>query len=333
MNGRVILFAALLWAAGSTQIIAACQGEDLFQQLEIKAPAIREAIAAKGQALPFAQGKLFRLTNAQGAQSYIFGTLHLTDPRATSLSPKLRSLLAQARLVALETIEDGASLRSAIGKDRAKQRAALLAPPAKRADRLLGPADFSSLEKLLTQRDLNIRDAKKLKATVLALFLDLPVCAIAKKGSPPYADEAIARLARARGIRVVGLETLTEQITILDGMTLENERDLLRAILRQDAHSEDIVETTIARYEAGDLGIMLAWMRSAEPMAEDGLANVPQAFWDRLIIARNRRMRERALPLLEKGNVFIAVGAAHLPGEDGLLRLLEARGFRVERIE
>lgn len=333
MNGRVILAAAVLWAAGSTQIIAACQGKDLFQRLETEVPALHAAIEAKGRAFPFAQGKLFRLTNAEGKQSYIFGTLHLTDPRVTRLSPKLRGLLAQARLVALETIEDGASPRSAIGKDRARQKAALLASPARRADRLLGPEDFFLLEKRLGQRGLSRRDAKKLKATVLALFLDLPLCAIARKESPPYADEGIAGLARADGIPVAGLETLTEQITILDGMSRENERDLLGAMLRQDAHSEDLVETMIARYEVGDLGIMLAWMRSAEPEAANGLATVPRAFWDRLIVARNRRMRERALPLLEKGNVFIAVGAAHLPGEDGLLRLLEAKGFRIEMIE
>ena len=44
-------------------------------------------------------------------------------------------------------------------------------------------------------------------------------------------------------------------------------------------------------------------------------------------------MRERALPLLAKGGAFIAVGVAHLPGEGGLLRLLEQDGFTVERID
>jgi uncharacterized protein YbaP (TraB family) len=44
-------------------------------------------------------------------------------------------------------------------------------------------------------------------------------------------------------------------------------------------------------------------------------------------------MRDRALPLLRQGSAFIAVGAAHLPGKEGLLRLLEEEGYRIEMIE
>jgi uncharacterized protein YbaP (TraB family) len=44
-------------------------------------------------------------------------------------------------------------------------------------------------------------------------------------------------------------------------------------------------------------------------------------------------MRDASLPLLQRGAAFIAVGAAHLPGENGLLRLLELEGYRIERLE
>jgi uncharacterized protein YbaP (TraB family) len=44
-------------------------------------------------------------------------------------------------------------------------------------------------------------------------------------------------------------------------------------------------------------------------------------------------MRDRAIPLLSQGGAFIAVGAAHLPGKEGLLRLFEADGYNIEMIE
>jgi uncharacterized protein YbaP (TraB family) len=43
-------------------------------------------------------------------------------------------------------------------------------------------------------------------------------------------------------------------------------------------------------------------------------------------------MAERIGRVLEKGAVFVAIGAMHLPGEDGVLNLLEQAGYRVTRI-
>ena len=47
------------------------------------------------------------------------------------------------------------------------------------------------------------------------------------------------------------------------------------------------------------------------------------------IDARNRRMLRNAMPYLEEGRVFIAVGALHLPGEHGLIGLLREAGFEL----
>jgi uncharacterized protein YbaP (TraB family) len=175
-------------------------------------------------------------------------------------------------------------------------------------------------------------NARDWKASVLALALDLPLCARKDVGAP-YADELIARMARARGLAVVGLETLIEQLNILDRLPIDVQRALLVATLRQADYAEDVVETTIARYVDEDTGGLLAWMKSPDFIPGVPEARTPPEFLRLLIARRNRRMRERALPLLAKGGAFIAVGVAHLPGEGGLLRLLEQDGFTVERIE
>lgn len=56
-----------------------------------------------------------------------------------------------------------------------------------------------------------------------------------------------------------------------------------------------------------------------------------EAFRERLIDDRNHRMAERLIPLLDR-RLFVAVGAGHLPGEQGILRLLEQRGFTATRV-
>ena len=53
---------------------------------------------------------------------------------------------------------------------------------------------------------------------------------------------------------------------------------------------------------------------------------------NRLIFQRNEKMVQRMKPLLEKIDAFIAVGAMHLPGEKGVLALLEKQGYEVTAI-
>ena len=48
-----------------------------------------------------------------------------------------------------------------------------------------------------------------------------------------------------------------------------------------------------------------------------------------LITDRNLRMRDRMLPLLEKGRAFIAVGALHLIDRNGLVELLRTAGYKL----
>ena len=52
-----------------------------------------------------------------------------------------------------------------------------------------------------------------------------------------------------------------------------------------------------------------------------------------LIDERNLRMRDRLLPILEKGDAFVAVGAMHLSGETGLVELLRQSGYTVTRAD
>ncbi len=338
VKDRPLQLAAVVWLLAATSAAtpagaAACHGADLFPMLRARAPEAFGAIETTARAFPFARGKLFRLAKGTSAPSYLLGTLHLADPRVTDFSPRVRDALAASKVVALEALEDGTRLRESMAKERDALRAALLAPEDRRADRLLDPRDFAALEALLDSRGLRRSAAGRYKATVLALLLDLPSCAIRTERARPYADELIGTIARERKIPVVGLETLAEQLTILDGLPRESERELLLAALHQQGHAEDVVETTIARYESGDIGALLAWMRADAPFPGTDAPPTPPAFLERLIDARNLRMRDRVLPLLAKGAAFVAVGAAHLPGEEGLLRLLEREGYAIERVE
>ena len=56
-------------------------------------------------------------------------------------------------------------------------------------------------------------------------------------------------------------------------------------------------------------------------------------FERRLITDRNHHMADRGAPLLDEGNVFMAVGALHLIGDEGLVELLRQKGFTATPVE
>ena len=328
---HALIFAVALCLTASRSAQADCHGHDLFPAFKSEAPATYDAIEKAASAMPFRHGKLFRLSRTGSDPSYLLGTLHLSDPRITSFSPQLTATLTGSKIVVLESVETGDVLRNAIKNSHAAWRRATLARENQRADNLLEKTDFEQLETLVANTGLPKSLAREFKPSALALLLDLPPCAV--RGKKPYIDKVVANIAREKKIETVGLESTIEQIEILNGLPREIDRDLLIAVLRRADRSEDFVETEIARYSEGDLGGLLAWLQSTEPIRGVAQAQIPPVFVNRLITLRNHRMHDRALPLLKRGGAFIAVGAVHLPGKDGLLSLFETDGYRIDALE
>src|SRR5262249_22421221 len=150
-----LILAAALYLTMSSAVQADCDGHDLFPALKSEAPAAYAAIEAAASAMPFRHGKLFRLSRAGSDPSYLFATLHLSDPRVTSFSPLLTATLTGSKIVVLETVETGDVLRRAIKDNPAAWRRATLARENQRANKLLSKTDFEQLEALAARSGLS----------------------------------------------------------------------------------------------------------------------------------------------------------------------------------
>ena len=124
---HALILAAAFCLTMSSAVQADCHGHDLFPALKSEAPAAYAAIVTAASAMPFRYGKLFRLSRAESEPSYLFATLHLSDPRITSFSPRLTATLTGSKIVVLETVETGDVLRRAIRNNQAEWRHATLA--------------------------------------------------------------------------------------------------------------------------------------------------------------------------------------------------------------
>ena len=149
-------------------------------------------------AMPFRHGKLFRLSRAGSEPSYLFATLHLSDPRVTGFSPRLTATLTNSKIVVLETVETGDVLRRAVRNDPAAWRRATLARENHRADSLLSKTDFKQLKSLAARRGFLKSVAREFNASTLALLLDLSACAVRLPGTRPPTLINSSPISRAR---------------------------------------------------------------------------------------------------------------------------------------
>ncbi len=261
--------------------------------------------------------RLWRIEGADHADdlpiSWLFGTVHVEDADVLKLFDPLVGLLDESARLVIEVDTAGLTRRD--------------------YDRLMLLGDDQSLEQIigstLFQRTLDATTQRGLTRSSLDRYR--PFAPILVLASPPrktgfFLDEKIRRLAVTRGKTVTGLETLDEQMNILGGMTLEDQMSLLSYTIDTKDELENDIQTLIQEYLRGDLGALLEQSRRQMNHPDRALA---QRLENRLLNERNRVMVERLLPMLSEQSNFIAIGAAHLPGDSGIIELLRQRGYHV----
>jgi hypothetical protein len=190
-------------------------------------------------------------------------------------------------------------------------------------EQVIGRKLYTESVKALSARGISTLGVEKQKPWAVMMALSTP---------PPRTGEFLDLVLQARATRqnlpVSGLETVAEQLAIFDGLPLPQQIALLEDTVRMQADLDREFEALHNAYLARDLAAIVAISEKHQP-GDERLYN---EVMDRLLDQRNRRMAERMAPLLKQGGAFIAVGAAHLPGETGLLRLLEKAGYRVTAV-
>ena len=121
---------------------------------------------------------------------------------------------------------------------------------------------------------------------------------------------------------------MKEQGEIFNDLTMDEQIKLLTdTVCHYDIVEEDF-DIMKSFYLKRDLGGLYNYAQRYA-MADEP---VYKKLMQRLINDRNNTMVERMQPMLQKGKSFIAIGAMHLTGEEGVLALLEKKGYRVKAI-
>lgn len=138
-------------------------------------------------------------------------------------------------------------------------------------------------------------------------------------------EMTLQQLATQKKIKMEGLETIADQMKIFDDLTKEQQAEMVMSGIRDEEKSKDQMKTMQQIYSRQNIDSLYSLVHS-----EGGvLAEEQNAFLDQ----RNRNWIPKIIQYAAKGKAFIAVGAGHLGGENGVIRLLEKEGYKVTPVK
>lgn len=259
------------------------------------------------------QGIVWKIEKNGLKPSYLMGTIHSDDSRVLQKQKQIMDLLSKTDSftaeIKLEMAEiqqfsrlmfysDGTELKSVIGENR-----------------------YANVRQLMVRHGISEMALANMKPWAVAVSLSMP-----KPTGGTVLDIRLYQEASLLGKKLYGLETPQEQIGVFEAFSVRQQIVMLDDTIRHYHELPIILEEMMRYYLDGDLSGL---ERASEKYMFRGDRLLAQEFHKRVLLDRNYRMLRRMHPRLLEGNSFIAVGALHLPGEEGLIRLLEKRGYRL----
>lgn len=279
--------------------------------------------AAAGAADP----PLYRVRNAAGHTLYVLGTMHVGAEGDAALNEAVEAAWQSTSALAAEVD------LAAFSQDRARAVSysrALLYADGDTADHHLSPETYA-----LGVAQLGLPEATLRRMRPAAWLSQAQSLAYEALGleSQWGMDAVLLNRAHQEGRPVYELETVEAQTALMQTMPDAAAEAQLHALLAEKDASRAELLALYAAWETGDAETIAALSQAeAERIPADAQADY-EAYARRLYDERNQAFAQAALDYLSAGEcVLMAVGAAHLPGKEGVVRLLENAGCQAERI-
>jgi uncharacterized protein len=270
--------------------------------------------------------------------SYLYGTVHVPDPRVLELPEVVRRALDAADSFSGEIPLDAGTQAGLLGR--------VLLPPGQDLRKIAGEEVFARVVKVIAK--VLGKDAPPGTAEVIgSVMATMKPWAVMSQlelleflpdisaGRQPL-DATLYSIAEKAGKELGALETVEEQIGVFEGFTNEEQVRLLVEALdeleKPRANGATPTKELIDVYLTGDLE-QLAAEANRQSSPEDPLNKKMVA---RVIDERNTKMADKIAELCARRPAhshFFAVGALHYAGETGIVSQLTKKGFKVTRLE
>lgn len=270
-----------------------------------------------GLFLPTNEGKKTLLWEVSGGNlskpSYFLGTMHILCPEDAFLSPAVQQILDTVETVYFELDLDNMGLMMAAMKNMAM-------------------LNDTTLSDLLTEEELEkvkslLADKIPFPFKVLERFKPMLISGLLSEQMLPCKAGAgtemlIMEEAVKRKLPTEGLETPAYQFSLFDNIPYaEQAKSLLQSLDTLSNEGELVVGKMLTAFQQQDLEELARLTQSEEA----GLVGYEEI----LLNNRNRNWVEKFAELSAESQLLYAVGAGHLPGANGVLKLLEQKGYKL----
>ncbi len=273
-------------------------------------------------------GQLLWKVSGKGCyeSSYLFGTLHLETGEFIDSVPGLAKAIENVDVIFGEI--EGNDLTSMGSMMQMVKEAT--APADSTIDKLLSPDDYRMVDAVVKKYmfGFGLKELGALKPAIITAQLSvMQMQEFYSNNLDPtnLIDVAVQKRGVALGKRVDGLESVEDQMAALFGAPLLEQAEDLVDFCRKDGEFGNSSRQLYEAYRAQDLAAI-------EKIVFDPEIGMDEAEMDRLSYNRNRKWMDKITQTIPVQRVLVAVGAAHLVGEQGLIKLLRSRGYKVESV-
>ncbi|HWQ37765.1 MAG TPA: TraB/GumN family protein [Burkholderiales bacterium] len=256
---------------------------------------------------------------------YLFGTIHVGKREFYPLPAAVENAYRRASVLALEVDStDVQALTDAVST-------AFYTPPDKLESHL--PEELRArLKKVLNRLGLPFDQVQPMKPFMVMLTLTSLEYARLGYDSAMGLDIHFADRAVKDGKKIVQLESAASQFAMMNSLSPGLQQELLELTLKEIEDNElpSLVEAMVKAWTTSDLDKLSAVLTAEERRLSHARA---AEFHDKFLAARNAAMTEKIEALLRERTVaFVAVGAAHVLGDDGIMALLKKKGYRIKQL-
>lgn len=257
------------------------------------------------------QSLLWELVNETGSKSYLFGTMHVRDYRAFIYQDVITEYIDRCKIFATEF-----DLRE---RHELKGNGFSQLPEGQDLEQLIGANKYNRLRKILRKSfsvDLNL-----LRYTLPLFTINMLTEHILTKSRSVPLDTFLWQYAENTHRDLRGVETFEEQLVTLSKIPIEYQIKSLLEIGRHPKQFRRQIFNLIKLYIKGDINDL--HKKSKKSLGKQRKL---------LLYDRNLVMEERIRALINEKSSFIAIGAGHLGGKKGVLRLIKKQGITIKPI-